>query len=710
MEPKCVRHPEETGKYYCSKYNKYLCEDCLACQDPSLYCKFRSMCLIWEFVKHGTPEMQEKAYAKKKEEAAALKKTKKAKITFLPGKNTFETETGTTVLDAARKNDIYINAGCGGKGVCGSCKIKLKSGSLDSESTHLFTKEENEKGFSLACTSKISGDVEIEIPDENRARALKIVENAFNVKGDILKDRKIAPLVKIIPLELTPPSLDDPIGDLDRVRQALNSKGIKYNEPCISLPSLTELGKKLRENNWKVNIALLDRGFGREIIKTTPYNPDEKYYGIAADMGTTSVVAYLVDLSSAEVTGVASTQNRQVICGEDVISRIICAKGDEGLNKFHDYAMKTINDLIDELITVAKISRNEILSFVVAGNTVMTQSVLKLDPASIRTEPYIPIAVRFPVWHAEDIDLDIHPRAGIYIIPGNAAYVGGDITSGIVSSGLNYHTDVIMFIDVGTNGEMVLGNKDWMLTASCSAGPAFEGGGIRYGMRALPGAIDNVDINPETFEPVISVIDEKPAVGICGSGMITLLGNLFLTGIIDSSGKFNDTITSKRVRKGDLGPEYVIVWQKDSDIEEDIYITESDISILMQSKAAVYSGIMTLLKSGGIGMDQVNRFFVAGGFGKYINFEMAVVMGLLPDIDLGKFEYLGNSSIAGAYLALVSEEARAELVDVSKKMTYVDFSSSNLFFDEYQQAMFLPHTQSKTFPTVFEKIRKIKGD
>ncbi len=686
-----------------------MCEECLACLDPNIYCKFRKMCMIWEIAKFGTPEQQEKAYALKKEKTGAEEKPVSAKIRFVPADKTFSVDTGTTILDAARDNDVYINARCGGKGVCGSCRVRVESGSVDSRPTALFTEEDNEKGFVLACTSQLTGDVTVEVPDENRARALKIVEDASPIKEDLLREREISPLVKIVSLELVPPSLDDPSSDLDRTRQAFRSMGIDLTDPCISLGALSELSSMLRKHDWKVNIALLDRGFTREIIRTTGYDHEEKYYGLAVDMGTTSVVAYLVEFPGAEVIGVASTQNRQVVCGEDVISRIICAKGEEGMEKFHGHAIRTINDLVSELVTVAKIRPDRVLSFVLAGNTVMTQGVLRLDPGSIRTEPYVPVAVRFPVWHAGDIGIKIHPLAGLYVIPGNAAYVGGDITSGIVASGLNRHDDVIMFIDVGTNGEMVLGNKEWMLTASCSAGPAFEGGGIRHGMRALPGAIDGVEIDPGSFEPKCSVIDGLPAVGICGSGMITLMGNMFLTGVLDSSGKFNEEIRSDRIRKGDYGPEYVLSRKEENGIEEDISITESDISILMQSKAAVYSGITTLLKSGGITMDAISMFSIAGGFGKYIDFEMAVVMGLLPDVDREKFHYLGNSSVAGAYLALVSDEARREQVEVSKKMTYVDFSSSNLFFDEYQQAMFLPHTELQSFPTVMEKLNSGKG-
>jgi uncharacterized 2Fe-2S/4Fe-4S cluster protein (DUF4445 family) len=465
----------------------------------------------------------------------------------------------------------------------------------------------------------------------------------------------------------------------------------------------------LRKNNWKINVALLNHSFTYEIINIKPYNSFPGFYGIAVDMGTTSVVAYLVNLNNAEVIGSTSTQNRQVVCGEDVISRIICAQGDGGLQKIHDYAIGTINSLIDELVSVTNVKRDDILSLSVAGNTVMTQSVLKLDPSAIRTEPYVPVAVEFPILHAKNIGLNIYQRAGVYVVPGNAAYVGGDITAGILVSGLYKREGITLFIDVGTNGEMVLGNKDWMMTASCSAGPAFEGGGIRHGMRALPGAVDRVEIDPQTLELSLGVIDDEKPAGLCGSGMISLIASMFLTGILDSSGKFSEKVTGKnnysRVRRGKLGYEFVVAWEKDSQLEEDVVITEADIAILIQSKAAVYGGIMTLLKSAGVALEAIDKIQLAGGFGKYIDFNQAIILGMLPDVELSKFEYLGNSSISGAYLALVSGEARTELIRLSRAMTYIDFSSSNLFYDEYIQALFLPHTHINTFPSVVKKIK-----
>jgi uncharacterized 2Fe-2S/4Fe-4S cluster protein (DUF4445 family) len=295
MEPACYKHSDKTGKYYCSKYQRYLCDDCISCQDPSIYCKFRKMCFIWEVVKHGTPDMQDAAFASAKSGKAEKISTKKpAHVKFMPSNKTVDIEAGTTLLEAAHKGDVYINARCGGKGLCGSCRVKVDHGNIDFEESPLFDRDK-EKGFVLACKAKVTGDVVISVPEENKARALKIVSDGSRVKERLLDGRRISPVVTIVPLELSPPTLDDASSDLERVRHALSKAGFGSAYIYVSLPVLRDLSASLRTNNWKVNIALLHHGFTHEIIKVDPYNPTFKLYGIAVDMGTTSVVAYLTD-------------------------------------------------------------------------------------------------------------------------------------------------------------------------------------------------------------------------------------------------------------------------------------------------------------------------------------------------------------------------------------------------------------------------------
>ncbi len=704
MEPTCHRHPDRRGIYYCAKKKVYLCEECLQCQDPTLYCKDRTMCMIWEVLKHGTPDQQEKKPMSSSPSSAA-KDSSIHTITFLPSGKTARVKPGTTLTQAAQDADVYLNARCGGKGVCGSCKVTVQEGAVDAKESVLLKPEDVRKGVVLACTATVNADATILVPEETKAQALQIESHGKDIGKSLLGGRTVSPFVSQHAIEIAPPTIDDPTSDLDRVTHALKSQGLAEEELTIGLDALRELAQLLRQENWKVTVTLVDHGCRKELIRTAPYNTQAPLFGIALDMGTTSVVAYLVNLLTGEVLGQAATQNQQVVSGEDVITRIIAAKNAEGLRRVHRYGINTVNQLVDGLCKAHDCDPNDLVALSAAGNTVMTQLLLKLDPSSIRYEPYVPTCTWFPLVKAQEIGIKIHSRAAVYVVPGNAAYVGGDITAGIVSSGLHQGEETTLFIDVGTNGEMVLGSKDWLMTAACSAGPAFEGGGIRHGTRALPGAVEKVTIDPQSKEPTIQTIGDLPANGICGSGMISLIGELMLAGIIDTSGKFNDNLTTPRVRQGDFGMEYVLVWEKDAELSEDILLSEADIDTLLRSKAAVFGGIMTLVKQAGFDLELIDRFWVAGGFGRHIEFDKAILFGMLPDIPLEKFTYLGNSSVAGSYLALVNREARNELRETSRAMTYVDFSSSNLFFDEYQQAMFLPHTDMRQFPSVKERLK-----
>jgi uncharacterized 2Fe-2S/4Fe-4S cluster protein (DUF4445 family) len=699
----CTKHPEKEGTFYCAKYNRYLCEDCLACQDPTIYCKHRTSCLIWEFVRHGVPGEDREARRLAKSEKAAPVKIEEGKdvtIKFLPCEKEATVKTGTTLLEAAREADVYINARCNGEGVCGKCKVIVEQGEFTREPSIFLKDNEVDDGYVLACTTTVENDMVIRNLSSDEKRRLSIVQSGEGLRQSDLGDHEISPLVRKVRVKMTPPSLDDPSSDYNRLTRALAQQGENTELLRCSLKALRELAKTVRQSDWDVDVVLLDRRGGSELISTLPTDNGRSIYGIAVDVGTTSVVAYLVDLADGEVIAVSSTQNAQVACGEDVISRIICAKGDDGIKRLNRYVIETVNELIAEVCQVAKVDKNRILSGVFSGNTVMIHSLLKLDPGNIRMEPYVPIAISFPLFSAEGLGLDIHPLAGIYNIPGNAAYVGGDITSGIVYAGISSSPEMTLFIDVGTNGEMVLGNSDFLMTAACSAGPAFEGGGIRHGMRAITGAIDSVKIDRKTRELTFTTIDDEKPIGICGSGMIDLLAELFLNGILGQGGKFAEASTDDRIREGDTGPEFVIVRAEDSDLDEDIVFSEVDIDNIIRSKAAIYGGIETLLAQSGIPIEAIDRFLVAGGFGRHLNIERSIQIGLFPDIDPAKYQYLGNSSVKGAYLALMNAETRQELSKASGNMTYIDFSSSNLFFDAYQSAMFLPHTNIKAFPTV----------
>jgi uncharacterized 2Fe-2S/4Fe-4S cluster protein (DUF4445 family) len=421
--------------------------------------------------------------------------------------------------------------------------------------------------------------------------------------------------------------------------------------------------------------------------------------GIAVDVGTTSIVVYLVSMKTGDILAATSGHNRQAACGDDVINRIVCAEND-GVAKLSKMVLSTINNLISEALDSVGADHLQVKNAVISGNTTMTHLMLKIEPRYIRREPYVPTVSEYPVFKAGEIGIKVNPIAAVFIMPGPASYVGGDIVSGMIYSGLHREEPLTLFIDIGTNGEIVLGSSEWLMTASCSAGPAFEGGGIRWGMRAEDGAIEKVTIDPHTLEPTFSTVGNEAPRGICGSGMIDLLSEMLMKGVIDQKGRFRLSASHRRMKDDPENAAYILAFADETSMREDIVFSETDINSLVLSKAAVYAGFTTLLHQAGLDFGDVDRIWISGGFGQYLDIEKAVSIGLLPDIDRGKFQYLGNSSIAGAYMALLSDTHRKEARDITNNMTYIDFSSNPQFMDEFTSALFLPHTNMNSFPRI----------
>jgi uncharacterized 2Fe-2S/4Fe-4S cluster protein (DUF4445 family) len=395
-----------------------------------------------------------------------------------------------------------------------------------------------------------------------------------------------------------------------------------------------------------------------------------------------------------------------VKCGDDVITRIVYASEKNGLQELQDLVVGNVNSLLTELANKNHVAPGMIDYLVAAGNTTMTHLFYGVNPQYIREEPYIPTAAFFPLIRGKNVGILTDPQAVVYTMPNVASYVGGDITAGVLVSQMHKQENVSLFIDVGTNGEIVLGNSDWLVTAACSAGPAFEGSGIKFGMRAMEGAIEEVEINPKTYEVNYRVIGDTKPIGICGSGMIDALAEMYLNGVIDMKGKIRDEIASKRIRRGENGLEYVLAWRVESSINKEIVLTEVDLDNLIRAKAAIYAGFCTLLAQMNMTFADVDKIFIAGGFGRYIDVERAITIGLLPDLAVDKFQFLGNTSIMGAYYALLCDRLRHEAEDIARKMTYLELSVSRSFMDEYMSALFLPHTNLDAFPTVKKEMRK----
>lgn len=624
------------------------------------------------------------------------------KISLLSGK-IISASPAASVFDSLKKEDIFLTSSCGGKGTCGKCRIIIKSGSFNTRSKIKLSKDEIKKGYTLACQTFPEGDLLIEIPKESM----------LTVEGKIATGRSkdlqalfrstgagIEPLTERVLIQLPSPSLNDNISDLERLKRELSLK----NLGCLRVPFrfLTDLAKTVRKNNWEITLCTIHSEECNEITNIFPGNRKTPRYGIAIDIGTTTLVVYLIDLATGNLVDIASTYNSQIQFGDDVITRIVHAKEHGGLKDLNKTVIADINIFLSLFRKTRKIDPDSIDQIVIAGNTTMTHLFLGLDPSAIREEPYIPTANNFPLGFAGELGLKTNPNTPIYAFPCVASYVGGDIVSGVLAARLHKKKELSLFMDIGTNGEIVLGNSEWLVAAACSAGPCFEGSGIKHGMRATEGAIEGIRINRDTLDPEIKVIGNgiQPT-GICGSGMIDAVAEMFLSGILNQKGKLQKDISS-RVRHGENGLEFVVY----SDKGKDIVLTEPDIENIIRAKAAIYAGFSILLKEVGYTFEDVHRVYIAGGFGKFLDIEKAIILGMLPDLPREKFEYMGNTSIAGAYLCTLSRRMRQEAEEIAKKMTYLELSVSRSFMDEYVSGLFIPHTNMSFFPNVKKLMKK----
>lgn len=626
--------------------------------------------------------------------------TGKCRVKFLPAEKKMEVEEGISIAEAARRGGLFIKNLCGGEGVCGECRVQVTEGHARVEESDpgFFSREEIEKGFVLACQSEIHGDLEVEIPPESRIEDTQIMmgESVQDLGTDI-PHSPFKPIVRKVYLELPPPTPEDNVSDIQRISRELRRK-LGWHSFEISYHCLQHLSETLRDHNWKITASVVKNKNRYGIQKIEPLDTTSRNFGVAIDVGTTTVVAQLVELRLGRVLGVEGTLNLQANFGEDVISRMIYACGKGGLHPLHEAVVRNINELIEKLAREQNISPEDINAIVAAGNTTMSHFLLNLIPCSIRLEPYVPTADVYPQIHAREIGLRVGPHTILETLPSVASYVGGDIVAGVMSCGLADRPEVRGLIDIGTNGEIAIGNNEWLVCCSASAGPAFEGGGTRCGMRATRGAIESVEIHSGrlTYE----TIGRARPRGICGSGLIALIYELVKNGIIGSDGKFNRERKDGRLSLKDEIPRYIIAPGDETETGEPIVITESDVDNLIKSKAAVFAAIKSLTDYIGLGFDQIETFYVAGGFGNYLDIPKAVAIGLLPDIPQNKITFIGNSSLTGARMCLLSEGALEKCLNISRSMTNIELSIHPPFMDEYVAALFLPHTDRKLFPTV----------
>lgn len=638
-------------------------------------------------------------------------------VRFEPSGQAMEVEGDSVLLDLMSEMGIEVAAPCGGQGRCGRCKVQVKSGEISQPPNPRLTPAEREQGYVLACQAKVLGNAVIAIPPRKKVSEaiVKITSDKELYRPEWTWAKN--PSVRRFALEIEPPSLADNTSDLDRVRRSLTQQhGIRDFD--LSLSMLHALPSALREAGWTVTVSLDDFDGGwtdsdgvsdtrrPRLVNIRPGKSAEGSLGMAVDIGTTTVTVYLVRLSDGAIIDQASAYNGQLDWGDDIISRIIYSQRGDGLSTLQRAAVGTINELLAEIVSRTGSQTADVDRVIVAGNTTMIHLFLGINPKYIREEPYIPALNHVPVVEAGELGLGVNKCALVQCLPGIGSYVGADITAGVLSSRMYEAEKLTLFIDVGTNGEIVLGNSDWLISCACSAGPAFEGGGVKCGMRATNGAIDDVWVDSRTMEPTYNVIGDESPKGICGSGMIAALADMFITGVVDKAGKVRVDSGNPRLRKGESGGEYVIAWASESATGEDIVLTEVDINNLIRTKAAIYAGFSVLLESVGLTFDDVEEVLIAGSFGKYINIEKAIQIGLLPDMSWDRFKYLGNTSVLGSYIALMSHDMRKMVDEVASKMTYLELSADNRFMDQYMSALFLPHTDFGGFPSVRELLER----
>jgi len=643
-------------------------------------------------------------------------------VTFLPHEKSITVSQGESLLRAAMEAGVHINASCGGDGVCAKCRILIEEGRVDGGLSDRISDDDQAKGYRLACQTRVAdADVVIRVPVESSIDASVLKRQATPRQAarihqpdfESLKEQGLfVPPVEEVYLELPEPNATDNQPDASRL---VNFLTLNHDEHrlVVRLSLIRKLPDVLREDNFRVTVTLarsVQPGRKTHVINVQPGDTTDRNYAVAMDIGTTTVYGQLIDLISGKVLAEKGDFNGQISYGEDVITRIMAAEKPGGLDKLHEVVTATMNKIIASIVKQAGVSLDDVNAITLAGNTTMTQLFLKVNPRYIRRSPYVPASNIYPPLQAVELGLDLGPHAAALVYPQVSSYVGGDIVAGVMGSGMYRTERLTLFMDIGTNAEIVIGNKDWMACAACSAGPAFEGGGIEFGMRAARGAIEDFSIDPLSHEPMLLTIGNVRPKGICGSGLITMVAVMFEMGVINNQGKFDRELGTKRIRSREGVWEYVLAWRDETQIDRDIVLTEIDIENLIRAKGAIYSGCMTLLEEVGMSMADIEQIYLAGGFGSYVDLEKAMVIGLLPETDPDKVTYIGNASLLGARMAALTNRLRQDVVNVTRMMTNFELSETASYMDHYVAALFLPHTDLNQFPKLKARLASSRAN
>jgi uncharacterized 2Fe-2S/4Fe-4S cluster protein (DUF4445 family) len=637
-------------------------------------------------------------------------------ITFQPSGIIIDVQRDTTLLDAARSAGVEIEASCGGKGNCGNCAVRIVAGEVLCESIGVLSEAEIDQGFVPTCrTSMQDSDVVVDVPDQagrfggqfSEDDGMELIDAVLLPSSDDCR-----PLTEKINVYIPPPQETDGLSDLDRLTRALQQR-LGEQEIIVPLTVIRNLADVLRAAGGNIVVTLIAENPSAQmrppesnssnirrcrVTALEAENSAGTHYGVAIDVGTTTVAVQLVDLSNMKVLSTCTDYNSQLACGLDVISRIDYARRPDRRKELRNRVLRTINRLIKQAALNDHVEHSQIACGVVSGNTTMMHLLLGLNPEYIRLAPYTPTILDAPFFAACEVGIAINPPAPVMISPAVGSYVGGDITAGILCTDLcNDSDDLCLFMDIGTNGEVVIGNREFLLTCACSAGPAFEGGGIKCGMRAARGAIEKVEVDPQTGLATCRTIGQVRPRGVCGSGMISLLAKLLETGWLDAAGKLKRSAPSEVIQFNGRHAAYVMVSAKGSATGRAIVINEKDIENIIRAKAALYAACALMLKEVDMEFNNLRKVYIAGGFGRFLDLDAAIAIGLLPDLPRDRFHFIGNASLAGSRMSLVSEKHRQRQRRHTRRMTYLELTTDPSYMNEYTAALFLPHTNPERF-------------
>jgi len=628
-------------------------------------------------------------------------KNKECTVEFEPSGLKVKVASGTTLLEAAHGAGVYLSSVCGGDGYCGKCKVIIDEGQFRSRPSPLLTAEETRENVVLACQTKVLSDLTVTVPKSHSLETTQVLMDAdahrfSRLNGQVSVELfEHDPLVQKLCVEMSPPTVLDHTADHERLYAAIR-KQIDVPIMQTGYRVLQKLTSVLQEANYRAAVTIGKRGGTAEVVQVEPGRRCKTNYAVAVDLGTTTVVAHLMDLTTARTIDTEATYNSQMPFGEDYIRRIIYAEQADAFDQLQERLVHDVNDLITIMAVRQRIDLQDITAVIFAGNTAMVHFLLNLDPTRIRREPYVASANFIQPIRAAEAGIQIHKRGLLYCLPSVAAYIGSDIVAGVLTTRIYTKEKLSVFVDIGTNGEIVLGNKDWLICASSSAGPAFEGSGVKYGMRAGTGAIESLNImNGDKIQ--FKTIGDSPPTGICGSGLLDTLSELFVNGIVDRTGRLKAT-GDPRLTEGDDGMQFQLVEPKNG--HREIAITQADINNLIRSKAGVFAAIRILMNSTQTKLRDIDTIYIAGGFGNFLNVQRAVTVGMLPDVPPAKLQFVGNTSIAGAKTVLLSQKTLTTAERIAESMTYLDLMSNPDYMDEFIKAKFLPHTDLSLFPSV----------